>query len=135
MAEPQGRSLETAEDIQARRDQVLVRYQKFKDAAEQRRAKLQDALRLQQFRRDADELEGWISEKLQTASDEAYKDTTNLQVGVLTSDGARGWALTGINNFQNNLSSSITRLSQTIHDNDHDQPGIGGTPDVVLISK
>lgn len=80
MAEPQGRSLETAEDIQARRDQVLARYQKFKAAAEQRRAKLQDALRLQQFRRDADELEGWITEKLQTASDEAYKDTTNLQV-------------------------------------------------------
>lgn len=82
MAEQKGRSLETAADIQQRRDQVLQRYDRFKQAAEERRAKLQDALRLQQFRRDADELEGWIGEKLQTASDEAYKDTSNLQVGV-----------------------------------------------------
>ena len=87
MAEQQGRSLETASDIQQRRDQVLQRYDRFKQAAEQRRAKLQDALRLQQFRRDADELEGWIGEKLQTASDEAYKDTSNLQVRDLSADG------------------------------------------------
>ena len=32
------------------------------------------------FRRDADELESWIYEKLQVASDESYKDPTNLQV-------------------------------------------------------
>lgn len=35
---------------------------------------------IQYFRRDADELESWIYEKLQAASDESYKDTTNLQV-------------------------------------------------------
>ena len=36
----------------------------------------------QYFKRDADELEGWIYEKLQAASDESYKDPTNLQVKI-----------------------------------------------------
>ena len=34
------------------------------------------------FRRDADELESWIHEKLQVASDESYKDPTNLQAKI-----------------------------------------------------
>lgn len=34
----------------------------------------------QYFKRDADELESWILEKTQAASDESYKDPTNLQV-------------------------------------------------------
>ena len=37
---------------------------------------------LQYFKRDADELESWIYEKLQAASDESYKDPTNLQVRI-----------------------------------------------------
>lgn len=37
---------------------------------------------LQYFKRDADELEGWIYEKLQAASDESYKDPTNLQAKI-----------------------------------------------------
>jgi hypothetical protein len=37
----------------------------------------------QYFKRDADELESWINEKLQAASDESYKDPTNLQVNLL----------------------------------------------------
>jgi len=37
---------------------------------------------LQYFKRDADELESWILEKTQAASDESYKDPTNLQVIV-----------------------------------------------------
>ena len=36
----------------------------------------------QYFKRDADELEGWIYEKLQAASDESYKDPTNLQAKI-----------------------------------------------------
>lgn len=35
---------------------------------------------LQFFKRDADELEIWIREKLETAKEESYRDTTNLQV-------------------------------------------------------
>ncbi|KAG8249869.1 hypothetical protein J6590_012180 [Homalodisca vitripennis] len=34
------------------------------------------------FKRDADELESWIYEKLQAASDESYKDPTNLQAKI-----------------------------------------------------
>lgn len=37
---------------------------------------------IQYFKRDADELESWIYEKLQAASDESYKDPTNLQVSI-----------------------------------------------------
>lgn len=74
------RKPEDLASIQARRDIVLDRYQQFKNAAQQRRAKLEQAKQLQQFRRDADELEAWIKEKVQIASDEAYKDRRNLQV-------------------------------------------------------
>jgi spectrin alpha len=44
-----------------------------------RRAKLADALRLQQFLRDTDEAEAWMNEKLQSATDASYRDPTNLQ--------------------------------------------------------
>ncbi|KAL4609564.1 spectrin alpha chain, non-erythrocytic 1-like isoform X10 [Arapaima gigas] len=71
--------LETAGDIQERRQQVLDRYQRFKELSVQRRQKLEDSFSFQIFRRDADELEKWIQEKLQIASDENYKDPTNLQ--------------------------------------------------------
>jgi len=74
--------LETAEDIQERREQVLNRYHEFKVAARLRREKLEDSRRFQYFRRDADELENWIYEKLQSASDESYKDPTNLQAKI-----------------------------------------------------
>eukprot|EP00118_Oscarella_pearsei_P025242 m.307813 g.307813 ORF g.307813 m.307813 type:complete len:2422 (+) comp42859_c0_seq1:216-7481(+) len=79
MADLHVKTLETTEDIQQRREQVLDRYAQFKEASRVRRSKLEDAKRLQQFRRDADEIEAWINEKLQTASDESYKDPTNLQ--------------------------------------------------------
>ncbi|MFT7796792.1 spectrin alpha chain, non-erythrocytic 1 isoform X4 [Arapaima gigas] len=71
--------LETADDIQDRRQQVLDRYRRFKELSALRRQKLEDSYRFQFFRRDADELEKWIQEKLQIASDENYKDPTNLQ--------------------------------------------------------
>uniref|UniRef100_A0AAY4DFK4 Spectrin alpha chain, non-erythrocytic 1 n=1 Tax=Denticeps clupeoides TaxID=299321 RepID=A0AAY4DFK4_9TELE len=71
--------LETADDIQERRQQVLDRYRRFKELSAMRRQKLEDSYRFQFFRRDADELEKWIQEKLQIASDENYKDPSNLQ--------------------------------------------------------
>jgi len=74
--------LETAEDIQERREQVLNRYVEFKSNAKLKREKLEDSRRFQYFRRDADELESWIYEKLQAASDESYKDPTNLQAKI-----------------------------------------------------
>ena len=75
-----GPKLVGPDDIANRREQVLARYQEFKDAAQKRRLKLEEARQMQQFRRDADELEAWIDEKIQIASDEAYKDRRNLQV-------------------------------------------------------
>ena len=67
---------------QERREQVLRRYLDFKESARVKREKLEDSRRFQYFRRDADELEGWIHEKLQAASDESYKDPTNLQAKI-----------------------------------------------------
>lgn len=48
----------------------------------EKRSKLGESQTLQQFSRDVDEIEAWISEKLQTATDESYKDPTNIQVCV-----------------------------------------------------
>ena len=72
--------LETPEDVRNRRNQVLDRYAAFKEATDERRRRLEDAKRYQYFKRDADELENWIQEKLQTYSNEDFKDLANLQV-------------------------------------------------------
>lgn len=72
--------LKNPEDVRSRRDQVLTKYQGFKEAARQRREKLEAAKKFQQFKRDASELEAWINEKIHVVSDESYKDRTNLQV-------------------------------------------------------
>jgi spectrin alpha len=50
--------------------------------AREKRDRLEEARQFQYFKRDADELEIWILEKLQTAQEESYKDPTNLQVGA-----------------------------------------------------
>ncbi|XP_048586984.1 spectrin alpha chain, non-erythrocytic 1 isoform X2 [Nematostella vectensis] len=71
--------LETVEDIQNRREQVLRHYADFKESTKLRRRRLEDAKRYFQFKRDADEVEDWINEKLQIASDESYRDPMNLQ--------------------------------------------------------
>ena len=42
--------LETAEDIQERREQVLKRYVEFKESARIKREKLEDSRRFQYFR-------------------------------------------------------------------------------------
>lgn len=74
--------LETVTDIKDRRSEVLGRYAGFKGEASAKRTKLEDSRRYQYFKRDSDELESWIIEKLQTASDESYKDPTNLQAKI-----------------------------------------------------
>ena len=52
--------LETVEDIQSRRNQVLGRYENFVRKAHNKRSLLEDSKRYQYFKRDADELESWI---------------------------------------------------------------------------
>ncbi|CAH8471323.1 unnamed protein product [Schistosoma intercalatum] len=81
MAEPptKVKILETPEDIRERREQVLSRYSAFKEATQYRRHKLEEAKRYQYFKRDADELESWINEKLQTYANEDFKELSNLQ--------------------------------------------------------
>lgn len=71
--------LETAEDIQIRREQVLDRYDHFKQAANARRDKLLQAKSYAYFKFDADELESWIYEKLRIANEDLDKDITNVQ--------------------------------------------------------
>ena len=60
--------LETADDIQQRRTEVLDHYGQFKEFAKTKRDRLEEARQFQYFKRDADELEIWILEKLQTAA-------------------------------------------------------------------
>ncbi|RWS21939.1 hypothetical protein B4U80_03003, partial [Leptotrombidium deliense] len=74
--------LETVEDIQDRRQQVLGSYERFKEEARNKRNLLEDSRRFHYFKRDADELESWINEKLQAVADESYKDPTNLQAKI-----------------------------------------------------
>jgi len=72
-----------ADGIRHRRDEVLERWRKLKEALLANRERLGEAQSLQQFSRDVDEMEIWITEKLQTATDESYKDPSNIQVSRL----------------------------------------------------
>lgn len=45
------------------------------------RSRLGESQTLQDFSRDAEEIEAWIADKLTAASDEPMKETQNLQVG------------------------------------------------------
>lgn len=67
------------EAIEEKKGHVLDRWNLLKDALIEKRSILGDSQTLQQFSRDADEIEKWISEKLQMAMDESYKDPTNIQ--------------------------------------------------------
>ncbi len=44
------------------------------------RSRLGESQTLQDFSRDAEEIEAWIADKLTAASDEPVKETQNLQV-------------------------------------------------------
>ena len=71
----------TVEAVAERRETVLKRWSEFKETAAARRERLEEARKLQQLMRDADELDAWIDEKLQVATDNAHEDFANLQVG------------------------------------------------------
>uniref|UniRef100_A0A452V9V2 Spectrin alpha, non-erythrocytic 1 n=1 Tax=Ursus maritimus TaxID=29073 RepID=A0A452V9V2_URSMA len=67
------------DDVATRRDALLSRRNALHERAMGRRAQLADSFHLQQFFRDSDELKSWVNEKMKTATDEAYKDPSNLQ--------------------------------------------------------
>ncbi|KAM9686923.1 spectrin alpha chain, erythrocytic 1 isoform 1-T2 [Trichechus inunguis] len=71
--------LETAEEIQKRRQEVLDRYKRFKELVAERGQKLEESYYYQVFRRDADDLEKWILEKLKTLEDKSYEERANIQ--------------------------------------------------------
>ncbi len=58
------------------------RWQKLKAALVERRSKLGESQNIQQVTRDAEDIEAWISEKLQSVQDESYMDPSNLQVNT-----------------------------------------------------
>ncbi len=66
-------------DIDGKKKEVLARWQELKEALIQKRSKLGESQTLQQFSRDADEIENWMLEKMQLAEEENYKDPANIQ--------------------------------------------------------
>ena len=67
------------EAISARRDALLGKRDNLDQLSADRRTKLERSREFQQFKRDVDEAHAWIAEKMQTASDESYRDPTNLR--------------------------------------------------------
>jgi len=66
-------------DIENKKKEVLDRWKKLKEALIEKRAQLGESQTLQQFSRDADEIETWMLEKLQVAQEEVGKDPANIQ--------------------------------------------------------
>ena len=64
-------------EIEDKRNQVLDRWQQLKEALKEKKAKMEEFGTLQQFSRDADEIENWMLEKL--VSVEEALDATNIQ--------------------------------------------------------
>ena len=67
-------------NIEDKKKEVLERWAKLKDALIQKRAELGESQTLQQFSRDADEIETWMLEKLQLAQEENYKVGSRIKV-------------------------------------------------------
>lgn len=65
--------------IDERRNQVVARRAAVKEAAAARQAALYASRKFHNFSADVDDLQGWIGEKLKTATDESYRDLTNLE--------------------------------------------------------
>ena len=59
---------------------VLARWSALKSLLGVWRGKLAQSQSFQQFKREADEAGAWVAEKMQVASDDSYKDPTDLPV-------------------------------------------------------
>lgn len=53
--------------LDAKREQIFDRWDRLKERLIEKRSKLGESQTLQQFSRDADEVENWIAEKFQIA--------------------------------------------------------------------
>ncbi|XP_050079457.1 spectrin beta chain, non-erythrocytic 1 [Anopheles maculipalpis] len=67
-----------AKYIDERRGQVLARRERVKELAQKRRNALQASKDFQKFSSDVDDLNRWLADKTKIASDESYKDLSNL---------------------------------------------------------
>ena len=67
-------------EVAERRAAVLARWSQLKSLLGVWRNKLGQSQNFQQFKREADEAETWVGEKMQVASDDSYKDSTDLPV-------------------------------------------------------
>ncbi|XP_050536729.1 spectrin beta chain, non-erythrocytic 5 isoform X2 [Daktulosphaira vitifoliae] len=65
--------------IEKRKDAVLNRRNLVKDQAAARRNALIASRNYQAFCADVDDLKTWLNDKLKTASDESYRDLTNIE--------------------------------------------------------
>lgn len=65
--------------IDNKRHQVIARRQAVKDLADARRSALSAANNFQEFAAKVDDLKSWVSDKTKVASDESYRDLSNLE--------------------------------------------------------
>lgn len=65
--------------IDDKRNDVLQRRQAVKDLCQQRTNALDASKNYQEFRAEVHDLRSWLAEKLKTASDESYRDLSNLE--------------------------------------------------------
>lgn len=65
-------------EIAERRASVLARWARLKQSLVDWRSRLGQSQSFQQFKKEADELDAWFSEKVSTVTDESYRDPTNL---------------------------------------------------------
>lgn len=65
--------------IKQRLQSVLSRTNRLKEASEARRQKLLESQQLHKFLRNVYEVESWLSQKMQVACDENYREPINLQ--------------------------------------------------------
>ena len=71
-----------AVEVAERRAAVLARWSQLKSLLGTWRAQLGQSQSFQQFKREADEAEGWVGEKMVVACDDSYKDPTDLPVSL-----------------------------------------------------
>ena len=65
--------------IDKQRKQILARREAVKEKAAERRGLLHLSQAYQQFQADADDMFTWMTEKRKMASDESYRDLSNLE--------------------------------------------------------
>ena len=71
-----------AVEVAERRAAVLARWSQLKSQLGAWRGMLGQSLSFQQFKREADEAEAWVGVKMQVASEDSYKDPTDLPVSA-----------------------------------------------------